>query len=102
MPEIEKHYQMFKDKGFKVVAINFRDEPAPARRMIEDVKPITFPVGTINDEWRSDYPNLKGTPTWFLLDGQGTIRKVIEGQQVITGGWLDGLKGELRKMLPEK
>jgi thiol-disulfide isomerase/thioredoxin len=102
MPHIEKHYQAFKDKGFNVLAINFRDKKQDAERMLERVKPITFPVGVINDEWREDYPRIHGTPTWFLLDHQGVIRKVVIGKQTITGGWFDGLKGDLEKLLPKE
>jgi thiol-disulfide isomerase/thioredoxin len=100
MPNIEKHYRAFKDKGFNVLGINFRDKRENAIAMLERVKPITFPVGIINDDWRSDYPRIHGTPTWFLLDQQGVIRKVVVGKQTITGGWLDGLKGEVEKLLP--
>jgi thiol-disulfide isomerase/thioredoxin len=101
MPQIEKHYRSFKEQGFNVVAINFRDKRADAIAMLERIKPITYPVGVINDDWRSDYPKLHGTPTWFLLDKEGVIRKVIVGKQVITGGWFDGLKGDLEKVLKE-
>lgn len=101
MHQIEKHYQTFKDKGFNVLAINFRDKRADAERMLERVKPITFPVGVINEEWRNEYPRIHGTPTWFLLDQQGVIRKVVIGKQTITGGWFDGLKGDLERLLPK-
>jgi len=68
----------------------------------ESVKPISFPVGRTNDDWQSDYPKIYGTPTWFLVDRNGVIRKVIVGREIITGGWGDGLKGELGKVLAEK
>lgn len=102
MPQIEKHYQTFKDKGFNVLAINFRDKRVDAERMLERVKPISFPVGVINEEWRNEYPRIHGTPTWFLLDQQGVIKKVVVGKQTITGGWFDGLKGDLEKILPKE
>lgn len=69
--------------------------------LIESVKPISFTVGTINDDWRRDYPNLYGTPTWMLLDRKGVIRKLVVGQEVITGGWLDGLEVDLKKVVAE-
>ncbi len=46
-------------------------------------------------------PKIYGTPTWFLVDRNGVIRKVIVGREIITGGWGDGLKGELGKVLAE-
>jgi len=102
MSSLEKHYQSYKDKGFTIVAINFRDKTENAKALIESVKPISFPVGSINDDWRSDYPKLYGTPTWMLLDRKGIIRKVIVGQEVITGGWFDGLESELQKVVAEE
>lgn len=101
MPVLEKHYQSFKDKGFNVLAVNFRDEEHKARAMLEAVKPISFVVGSIDESWRTDYPKLKATPTWYLLDKNGVIRKVIVGQEVISGGWLDGLAGELKRVTAE-
>ncbi len=101
MVELEKHYQAYKDKGFNVLAVNFRDEEPKARAMIESVKPISYTVGSINDEWKRDYPTLRATPTWYLLDKNGVIRKVIVGQEIISGGWFDGLVGELKKVTAE-
>lgn len=101
LPMLEKRFQTYKDKGFNVIAINFRDEPAKARALIDTVRPISFLVGDINENWRSDYPKLHGTPTWMLLDKRGIIRKVVMGREVITGGWLDGLEDDLKKVVAE-
>ncbi len=101
MRSLEKHYQSYKERGFTIVAVNFRDKIENAKALIESVKPISFPVGSINDDWRSDYPSLQGTPTWMLLDKNGVIRKVIVGREVITGGWLDGLEPDLKNVLAE-
>lgn len=101
LPMLEKRFQNYKDKGFNIVAINFRDEPAKAKVLINTVRPISFPVGDINENWRSDYSKLYGTPTWILLDKKGIIRKVVVGEEVITGGWRDGLEDDLKKVLAE-
>jgi thiol-disulfide isomerase/thioredoxin len=101
MPAIEKHYQNFKERGFMVVAVNFRDKPQAARDFVEAMKPISYMVGSINDNWMSDYPNLKATPTWMLIDKKGVIRTVIVGKEVISGGWFDGLEGDLKKVIAE-
>ena len=101
LPMLEKRFQVYKDKGFNVIAINFRDEPAKAKALIDAVRPISYLVGDINENWRSDYPKLHGTPTWMLLDKKGIIRKVVMGREVITGGWLDGLEDDLKKVVAE-
>jgi hypothetical protein len=49
----------------------------------------------------NDYPNLKATPTWMLIDKKGVIRTVIVGKEVISGGWFDGLEGDLKKVIAE-
>lgn len=98
---LEKRYQANKDKGFTIVAINFRDKTENAKALIESIKPISFPVGSINDDWKSDYPKLRGTPTWMLLDKRGMIRKVVVGELSIEG-WHDALEGELKKVIAEE
>ncbi len=99
MPVIQKHFIAYREKGFTVLAINFRDKEEQARKMLQEVAPIDFPVGKITANYMNDYPKVYGTPTWYLIDRSGNIRKVIAGQSVISGGWLDGLKDEVEAAL---
>jgi len=99
MPVIQKHYLAYRERAFNVLAINFRDKEDNARKMLQEVAPIDFFVGKITDEYRSDYPKVHGTPTWFLIDRSGIIRKVVVGQSVISGGIFDGLKDDLEAAL---
>lgn len=101
MPTVEKHYLTYRDRGFTVLAINFRDKEENAKALLAEVAPIDYPVATITDAYRSDYPKLYGTPTWYLIDRKGVIRKTVIGQQTITGGWFDGLTKELETALSE-
>jgi thiol-disulfide isomerase/thioredoxin len=102
MPTIEQHYLKYKDQGFTVLAVNFRDKEEKARQLLREVAPIDYPIATITDEYRSDYPNLYGTPTWYLINRKGVINKIVIGEQTITGGWFDGLKKELEIALAER
>jgi thiol-disulfide isomerase/thioredoxin len=102
MPVVQKHFVTYRDQGFMVVGINFRDKEENAKALLRQMAPIDFPVGAINDEYRSDYPKLHGTPTWYLIDRNGTIRKIVVGQETITGGWFDGLKKDLEAALAAK
>ena len=102
MPNVQEHYLKYRDQGFTVLAINFRDKTENAKKLLSEVGPIDYPVGVINDDYRSDYPKLHGTPTWYLIDRNGEIRKVVIGVSSITGGWLDGLKKDLEVALAEK
>lgn len=99
MPIIQKHFLNYRDRGFTVLAVNFRDKEENARKLLEEVAPIDYPVAKITDDYRSDYPKLHGTPSWYLIDRQGVIKKIIIGEQVINGGWFDGLKKELEAAL---
>ena len=40
LPMLEKRFQSYKDKGLNVIAINFRDEPAKAKALINTVRRI--------------------------------------------------------------
>jgi hypothetical protein len=101
MPFVEQHYLTYRDRGFTVLAINFRDKEENAKQLLKEVAPIDYPVAMITDEYKNDYPKLYGTPTWYLIDRKGVIKKVVIGQQTITGGWFDGVKKELEAALAE-
>lgn len=101
MPVLQRHFQAYKDSGFTILAINFREKPDAARAFIERIRPVDYHVGTINDDWRSDYPKVHGTPTWMLVDRKGVIRKVQVGSTTITGGWFDALVSDLKRVIAE-
>ena len=56
LPAVQQHYVKYRDQGFRVLAINFRDKEENAKALLREIAPIDFPVGVINDEYRSDYP----------------------------------------------
>ena len=101
MRTLEKYYQAYKEQGFNIIAINFRDKPEKAIAMLDSIKPISYAVGTMNDEWLNEYPKVYATPTWMLVDKKGILRKVITGKEVISGGWFDGLESDLKKVIAE-
>lgn len=80
MPLLKKTYTKFKDKGFEILAINFRDEPAKAQAFFKG-HAFEFPGGPIDATYNANYPNLQGTPTWFLIDRTGIIRAKIVGKE---------------------
>jgi thiol-disulfide isomerase/thioredoxin len=102
MPVLQRHFQTYKDSGFTILAINFREKTDVARAFIERIRPIDYHVGSINDDWRSDYPKVHGTPTWMLIDRKGVIRKVQVGSMTITGGWFDALVSDLKRVIAER
>ena len=82
MPTLMKIYAKYKAKGFEVLAVNFREEPANALAFYKR-HGLAFPGGLIDDTYKANYPNIRGTPTWFLIDRQGIIRKKVVGDEDI-------------------
>ena len=90
MPQLKNTYAKYKDKGFEIIALSFREDPAKSRTFFKE-RGFEFPGGPIDDAYNTNYPNLKGTPTWFLIDREGVIRKKFGG--------VEEVKWELEKTL---
>lgn len=82
MPQLKGVYAKYKDKGFEILAVSFREDPAKSRAFFKD-RGFEFPAGPIDAAYNTNYPNLKGTPTWFLIDRDGVIRKKVVGSEEI-------------------
>lgn len=80
MPLLKKTYAKYKNKGFEIIAISFREEPAKSQRFFKG-EGFEFPGGPIDAIYKANYPNLHGTPTWFLVDREGVVRKKVVGSQ---------------------
>lgn len=80
MPLLKKTYAKYKDKGFEILAVSFRDEPAKAQAFFKG-NGIEFPGGLADATYNANYPNLQGTPTWFLIDRLGVIRAKVVGKE---------------------
>jgi thiol-disulfide isomerase/thioredoxin len=80
MPLLKKTYSKYKDKGFEILAVSFRDEPAKSQAYFKG-QGFEFPGGPIDATYNANYPNLLGTPTWFLIDRNGVIRKKVVGSE---------------------
>ena len=80
MPLLKKIHAKYKSKGFEIVAISFREEPAKSLAFFKRHQ-FEFPGGPIDAAYNANYPNLRGTPTWFLVDREGVIRKTITASE---------------------
>lgn len=80
MPLLRKAHAKYKDKGFEILAISFREEPAKAKTFFKGFD-FEFPGGPIDAAYNANYPKLLGTPTWFLIDREGVIRKKVVGTE---------------------
>ena len=87
MPAIQKRYEALKDKGFVVLAVD--DDEA-----INDVSAfthelgLTFPVLLDPGERINDLYRVRGLPTTFIVDREGTIQQQQIG--LMTEDQLDG------------
>lgn len=92
MPALEARYEKYKDQGLVVLAIDF-DEPADDVRAFADQLGLTFPVlldpgATIQQLYR-----VRGYPTTYFVDRDGTIR--VQHIGVMFEDQLDGYLTQL-------
>lgn len=83
MPSMERVYQQLKDNDFVVLAINQMEDPDHVFAYTGqlDVDP-TFPLLFDSDSSVSQAFQVKGLPTTYLIDKQGTIRfRAIGGRE---------------------
>lgn len=74
IPYFVRLYNELHDRGFEIVGINLWDEADHARDFVKNRKvPYTNVLGT--DQTATDFGNVSGLPTSFLLDRDGKIVK---------------------------
>ena len=91
MPLLKSTYSKYKEKGFEILAISFREEPAKSQAFFKR-HGFEFPGGPIDATYDANYPNIRGTPTWFLIDREGVIRKKIVGSEDVRWELVKGLQ----------
>lgn len=74
IPQVQKMYEQYKDKGLSVVWINVVPQEVKMIPKWQEDNNITAPVlvGASEESLMRDY-NLKATPTHYLLDEKGEI-----------------------------
>jgi thiol-disulfide isomerase/thioredoxin len=78
MPVFERAQQQYRDKGLKVLGVDFQENDADVLAYLEEIG-VTFPSaldrdGDVARGWRAT-----GLPTTFLIDREGIIRDVRVG-----------------------
>ena len=78
LPALEKLYRQYRDQGFTVLAVNVDTERVAADRMLKRI-PVSYPV-VFDPEgiWPARYA-VKGMPSGYLLDRDGTVGQVKSG-----------------------
>jgi len=102
LPTLTEFYQQDKPGKLEVVSIGFADTRANVERFVKE-RPGTFVYPTAYDEdrWVAQAFKVNATPTYVLLDPQGSILLVHRGGGVLQNPQfrelLSGIEGEDRR-----
>ena len=73
MPPIQTVYQELKGKGFEVVLISFREDPATVRQAVRDRKYTTPVLLDESGDVTGKMYGVWGPPTVYIVDRQGRL-----------------------------
>jgi peroxiredoxin len=79
MPRIDRFYQLFRNQGFEVIAVNVGDSVGIVEAFTAEMN-LHFPMILDPEGKLAQSYGVKGIPTNFLLDRQGMIREIIVGE----------------------
>ena len=71
-PLLKELYAQYKDQGVVVVGISLDEDVKPVQEMVTS-KGISWPQVSDADKTLQKLFNVKGTPTYYLLDRDGKI-----------------------------
>lgn len=78
IPEFNRFYQEYKERGLEIVAVNIGESPAQVREFAQD-EGMEFPILLdTKTEVAADY-YVNAIPTTFLIDQKGLIHLVHKG-----------------------
>lgn len=72
MPALENLYRAYRDRGFVVVGVNFRESAGVVRGFMQELR-LSFPALVDTDAAVSRAFGVRGLPVSFLLDREGRI-----------------------------
>lgn len=80
MPAIQDIYEVNKDRGFEVVAVNmaFQDREDEAAAFVERLR-LSFPIALDRTGEVARLYLMRALPSTFFIDHEGIIRKVVVG-----------------------
>ncbi len=87
---------MFKDRGVRFLGVSVWDKEEASRRFVKQ-RQVPYPVGRDLGNRIAALYGVQGTPTTFLLSGDGTIAAVAQGRIE-----LESLTAVLERLLQEK
>jgi hypothetical protein len=72
MPALDALYRAYRDRGFLVLAVNFKESAPDVRRFVQDTN-VNFPIALDVDGSVSGALKVRGLPVSFLLDPDGRL-----------------------------
>ena len=98
MPHLEALHQRYKDLGFTLLGINVEDDPAGARKWLDEHAQVTFPILFDARNEVSKLYEVVAMPSTVIVDRNGTIRHVHHGYQA---GYEHEYQTQIRALLRE-
>ena len=73
MPALDNLYRAYREHGFLVLAVNFKQTPDEVRRFVEETR-VTFPTALDPEGAVSRALKVRGLPVSFLVGRDGTLQ----------------------------
>ncbi|WP_369456880.1 thiol-disulfide oxidoreductase ResA [Bacillus safensis] len=77
-PYMANQYEVFKDRGVEIVAVNVAESKIPVKNFMESYG-VNFPVAMDKDRQVTEAYDIGQLPTTLLLNPEGKVIKVIKG-----------------------
>lgn len=80
MPQWQKFYNAYKDKGFELIALSIDDDEKLLRQVSKE-RGFSFPIAWRWDDKTDDnFGDIIGTPTLFVIDRSGKVAWMKRGR----------------------
>lgn len=78
-PLMEKQYQVYKDQGVQILAVNIAQSDYEVQQFAEQ-RNLTFPIVIDKNKSVMEAYNIRPLPTTLLVNAEGKIVKIITGE----------------------
>lgn len=78
-PLMEKQYQVYKDQGVQILAVNIAQSDYEVRQFAEQ-RDLTFPIVIDKSKSVMEAYNIRPLPTTLLVNVEGKIVKIVTGE----------------------
>jgi peroxiredoxin len=81
MPHLEALHQRYSSLGFTLLGVNVENDPAGAKKWLEDNGPVTFPILLDTKNQVSKLYKVNTMPSTVLVGRDGTMRYIHHGYE---------------------